>query len=105
MAKEFAKAFYKSKEWKDCRLAFIGERMAINGGMCERCHKRLGYIVHHKELLTPSNISDPMVTLCHDKLEYLCKACHDDEHYREIHGKDQEEERYSFDEDGDLIPR
>lgn len=105
MAKDFAKAFYKSKEWKDCRLAFIGERMVIDGGMCERCKRRLGYIVHHKELLTPANIHDPDVTLSHDMLEYLCKACHDDEHYREMHGKDPEEERYSFDEDGDLIPR
>lgn len=105
MAKDFAKAFYKSKEWKDCRLAFIGERMAIDGGMCERCKRRLGYIVHHKELLTPANIHDPMVTLCHDKLEYLCKLCHDDEHYEEIYGRPKEPDRVVFDKDGQPIPR
>lgn len=105
MAKEFAKAFYKSKDWLDCRLAYIAIRMMVDGGLCERCHKRLGYIVHHKELLTPSNISDPMVTLSHDMLEYLCKLCHDDEHYEEIHGKEREPDRVVFDADGQPIPR
>lgn len=75
MAKEFAKAFYKSKAWLDCREGFIKSVY----GLCSRCD-RPGYIVHHKELLTPQNISDPNVTLNWDKLEYLCQDCHNKEH-------------------------
>lgn len=35
MAKEFARAFYNSKRWKDCRRAYIAKRISIDGGMCE----------------------------------------------------------------------
>ena len=58
MAKEFARAFYNSKRWKDCRRAYIAKRISIDGGMCETCHEVPGYIVHHKIELTPDNISD-----------------------------------------------
>ena len=37
MAKEFAKGFYNSKQWKKCREAYIAHRKAIDGGMCETC--------------------------------------------------------------------
>ena len=80
MAKDFAKAFYKSRRWEACRDAFIAERIAIDGGLCERCHDRPGYIVHHKVYLTPANIKDPLVALNHDNLEYVCHECHNDEH-------------------------
>ena len=63
MAKEFAKAFYNSKRWKDCRRAYIAKRIAIDGGMCETCHEVPGYIVHHKIELTPDNINDPDIAL------------------------------------------
>ena len=75
MAKEWAIKFYNSTAWKECRWAYI---VSVNG-LCERC-ERAGYIVHHKILLTPSNIDDPMITLNHLHLEYVCKTCHDDEH-------------------------
>ena len=39
MAKEFARAFYNSKRWKDCRRAYIAKRISIDGGMCETCMK------------------------------------------------------------------
>ncbi len=59
VAKEFAKAFYNSKKWKQCRAAYIAHRQAIDGGLCESCHEAPGYIVHHKIELTPDNINDP----------------------------------------------
>ena len=78
MAKEFAKAFYQSQRWKACRAGYIAERMGIDGGMCERCHKVPGYIVHHKIVLTKNNINNPDVTLNTDRFEFLCKQCHDE---------------------------
>ena len=80
MAKDFAKAFYKSKVWRQCREGFIRWRTGVDGGMCQRCGERLGYIVHHKEWISQQNIHDPLVLLCWDNLEYVCKPCHDDEH-------------------------
>lgn len=81
MAKDFALAFYHSKKWLDCRAAFIKERRAIDGGLCQRCHDLPGYIVHHKIYLTSENITDFSVSLNHDNLEYVCKQCHDMEHF------------------------
>ncbi len=77
MAQEFAKAFYNSKQWKKCRMAYIRHRQMVDGGLCETCHKELGYIVHHKVTLTTESIRDDSVTLSFDNLEYDCKACHD----------------------------
>jgi 5-methylcytosine-specific restriction endonuclease McrA len=80
MAKEWAKSFYKSKEWQECREAYIAE---VNG-LCERCLENgkvnPGKIVHHIEYLTPDNINDPEITLNFDNLEYLCLDCHNEEH-------------------------
>jgi len=80
MARDFASAFYTGAAWKQCRASFIAERMAVDGGMCMRCHREPGYIVHHKIYLGPENIGDPTVALNHDNLEYLCLGCHNDEH-------------------------
>lgn len=77
MAKEYAKAFYKSAAWIKCKNTYIKTRISIDGGMCEECHINLGYIVHHKQTLTEDNIKDPDVTLNHKNLEYVCKQCHD----------------------------
>ena len=83
MAKEFAKKFYSSKAWKQCRDGYISDRILIDGGLCEECHDRLGYIVHHTVTLTPENINNPDITLNHNKLQYVCKDCHDrfEEHW------------------------
>lgn len=75
----------------------------IDGGVCQHCGKRLGYIVHHKELLTEHNINNPMISLNHELLEYVCKECHDKEHYLEINGKEKEKINYMFDENGDYV--
>jgi len=78
--KDFAKAFYKSKEWERCRAGYI----KYVGGLCERCLNRgdivPGLVVHHKCYLSPDNINDPSVTLNYDNLELLCQDCHNKEH-------------------------
>jgi 5-methylcytosine-specific restriction protein A len=77
MAKGWAKPFYNSKAWRICRQGYIESV----GGLCETCLEQgrytPGYIVHHKELLTPYNIHDPTVTLNWSRLKYECKECHD----------------------------
>lgn len=95
--KDFAKKFYKSKRWQSCRAAFIAERVMIDGGLCQHCHERMGYIVHHKIHLTPQNIHDPEIALSHQNLEYVCHDCHNSEHF----GKKM---RVKFDSDGKPIP-
>lgn len=101
IAKEFSISFYKSKAWLDCRDGYIQSAH----GLCERCLDKgivkPGYIVHHKELLTPENINNPYVTLNWDKLEYVCQDCHNKEH----HGNDHEvvREGLTFDEKGELV--
>ncbi len=74
---EFARIFYKSKEWQVCRAAYIAWRVLVDGGLCECCGKEPGYIVHHEIMLTSENINDPEVALNPEYLSYECKACHD----------------------------
>lgn len=96
MARDFAKAFYNSKEWKNSRKAYIASKF----GICERCGKPNAKQVHHKKYLNESNINDPSITLDFNNFELLCDTCHQKEH----------NEKYSptlwgldFDESGDLI--
>lgn len=103
MAKEFAKAFYNSKAWQACRKAYIAERVLIDGGMCETCHEKPGYIVHHKIPLTVENIHNPSVTLNHDNMKFDCKDCHDRE---ETHAfVKQSELKCFFDANGQPVAR
>lgn len=80
MHAQFANAFYGSQAWKKCRADYRQYR----GGLCERCLAKglivPGTDVHHKQHLTPDNLSDPAVTLSWANLELLCKPCHDAEH-------------------------
>ena len=102
MAKEFAKVFYNSKTWKKCRASYIAYRQSIDGGLCEECREDVGYIVHHKILLTQKNINNPDITLNHDNLKYVCKPCHDRE---EAHAFVKERDlKCGFDETGQPIP-
>ncbi len=102
MAKEYAKKFYRSKAWKQCRESYISK---VNH-LCERCYKiniiKPGYIVHHKTYITPQNINNPMITLNHENLEYVCLDCHNKEHigHREATRDDVE-----FNEQGQLVAR
>ena len=78
LAQAWAKAFYKSDAWQSCRRGYIAERKRIDGGLCESCQLRLGYIVHHKIILTQRNIQDPDIALNWKNLAYECKPCHDE---------------------------
>lgn len=102
MAKEFAREFYDSMEWRKCRKSFIAKRVAIDGGMCQRCHERLGYMVHHTVMLTPGNIGDQDISLNHGLLEYVCKQCHDREKGHFLY-REQRQRRYTFDAEGNPI--
>jgi 5-methylcytosine-specific restriction enzyme A len=95
--KEWAKHFYKSKAWRQCRDAYFVYRH----GICERC-PRPGKIVHHKIWLTPENINDPNISLNWEYLELLCQDCHNKEHHEKYSATRHD---VMFDENGDLIAR
>lgn len=95
MAKDFAKKFYASKEWKRCRESFFQSKH----GLCQRCYGP-GKIVHHTIYLTPDNIHDPFIALNHDLLELHCQDCHNKEHH-EKYGVTVD--GVMFDENGDLV--
>ena len=101
MAKEWAKVFYNSKEWQECREAYI---QSVNG-LCERCLEKEkikpGYIVHHIEHLTPENINNPEVTLNWENLEYVCKECHDEEHF--VNRAEVTREGLEFNKAGEIV--
>ncbi len=100
MAKEYAHSFYNSKSWKECRASYI---TSVHG-LCERCQEKGiikgGYIVHHKEYITPSNINNPEITLNHDNLEYVCEECHNKEHFRK---HEAIREGLAIDEEGNIV--
>ncbi len=82
MAREFAKAFYNSKQWKECRRAYIAQRMAADGGMCETCHEV------------------PEITLNFSNLKYDCHVCHQKENKGEMEGVHFVQ--YGFTEEGEV---
>lgn len=98
MAKEFAKKFYKSKEWKRCREAYIKSVF----GLCQKCSKP-GVIVHHKKHLTPTNINDYEVSLGFENLELLCLECHNEHHKFEREKQYVTRKGLKFNKNGDLI--
>lgn len=110
MARDFAKAFYKSKEWEQVR-EYIRKR---DNYLCRVCGAR-GEEVHHIEHLTPENIWNPNVTLNPGNLILLCRTCHIAKHTKDTataHIKDdgkreaaQRLNEYVFDENGMLVPR
>lgn len=85
MAKAFARQFYSSKAWQDCR----NEYMKRKHYLCENCLKRGIYkpaeTVHHKIELDPINIENPEISLCFDNLEAVCRDCHNE--YHDNHGR------------------
>ena len=102
MAHPYAKPFYDSLAWQNCRKSYIANRIKIDGGLCEECHSRIGFIVHHKEAINESNVNDVNVTLNHDNLQYVCKYCHDRMENHFVRKKDVQI-RYVFDENGQPI--
>ena len=95
MAKDFSRAFYNSKQWRDCRASYIKKVH----GICERCGEP-GLILHHKIELTAENINDAFISLSHDNLEYLCIDCHNKEHFT---SGDMIRDGLYFDEEGQLV--
>lgn len=96
--KPYAESFYKSIAWQNCRNAY----MKKVGGLCEDCLKENKITpaeeVHHLVPISPSNISDPNITLAWTNLVALCR-----EHHRRRHG--EKERRYTIDEQGRVTPR
>lgn len=94
---DFARIFYSSKAWKDCRKAYTKSK----GGLCERCLSNglitPGEIVHHKIHLTPDNISNEDITLNWNNLQLLCRDCHAATH--------KPAKRFSVDEMGRITAR
>lgn len=96
MPREFAKAFYSSKQWQKARQAYIATKF----GICERCGKPNARQVHHKVWLNETNINDPEIALNFKNFELLCDVCHQLEHNEKtspiVAG-------LKFDENGQLI--
>ena len=80
MAKAFAKQFYSSKAWQDCRNEYAKRAHYL----CENCLRRgiirPGEIVHHKIEIDPITIEHPEIALNFDNLELLCRQCHAEAH-------------------------
>jgi len=89
--KDYARAFYKSKQWQQVSRLYMASRNYI----CERCGG-VAVICHHKHYITPANIGDLSITLNPDNLECLCQDCHNKEHF-------QKHSKAVFDADGNLV--
>ncbi|MBR5299848.1 MAG: HNH endonuclease [Bacteroidales bacterium] len=91
------RAFYKSREWENCRTAYLQQV----GYWCERCKAKGIYeparVVHHKIHLNESNYRDASISLNFDNLEALCQDCHNKEHFGRT------DRRYEVDAEGHLI--
>lgn len=96
MAKEFAKKFYNSKRWRKTQEIYRQKKF----GICERCGKPNGTIVHHKIHLNELNIEDDNIALNLDNLELLCIDCHNKEHMGKYRAT---REGLRFNEMGELI--
>lgn len=98
VAREFARRFYSSKAWQDCREEYAKRRRYL----CEDCLRRgiyrPGEIVHHVIEVDPITIEQPEVTLNHDNLRLLCRDCHGEAHKQRNKGR-----RYLFDENGKVL--
>lgn len=73
--------FYASKAWRNLRLSLIAER----GGRCARCgtiSRAEDIVGHHKTELTPENVHDHTISLNPERIEIICRFCHDEEHNR-----------------------
>ena len=93
--REFAKEFYQSQAWKQCRAAYLRKV----SGLCENCLKRGLYTpadtVHHIVHLSPANIGDPDVSLNDANLMAVCRDCH-----AELH---RQTKRYKVGADGKIF--
>ena len=103
MAKEYARSFYGSRSWQRCRESYIANRIKIDGGLCESCHMRIGFIVHHKQMIDESNVNDVNITLNHENLQYVCKYCHDRMENHFVREREGPKREVFFDKNGQPI--
>ena len=115
VAKQFARRFYSSKAWQDCRNEYAKRAHHL----CENCLRRgiykPGEIVHHKIELDPITIGRPEIALSFDNLELLCRECHAAMHeqsggrWSEVNRQrkiaKQEAQRYTVGPDGKIFPK
>ena len=98
MSKDFARRFYSSKAWQDCRNTYS----AMRGHLCENCLARgiykPGEIVHHVIELDPVNINNPEIALGFNNLRLVCRECHAEEHDKRMQGR-----RYTVGADGEIF--
>jgi 5-methylcytosine-specific restriction endonuclease McrA len=91
--------FYRSKEWEECRAAYLRSV----GGLCEICLSRglivPAEIVHHKVHLDDDKVNDPEIALSFDNLQAVCRKCHGDLH-RSVSPR-----RYWINDDGSVDDR
>ena len=101
MAKDFSDAFYHSAAWARARESAL----VRDSHLCQRCLAAgditPATMVHHKEELTPENISDPNVSCGLDNLVSLCDRCHKIMHGWARAGATRQ--GFAFDSDGNLI--
>ena len=103
---QFAKPFYKSRQWQDVRSVV----MSRSHGLCERCMERgeikSADVVHHVVPLTEENMGDPNISLNPGKLLALCHDCHTEVHQElgigAMNGR-KDEQRVGFDEEGNVV--
>lgn len=97
MARAVDVGFYKSKQWRECRLAYLKAHP-----LCERCLAKVpeeitpSKYVHHIIELTDDNVNDASIALGFDNLQALCFNCHEELHHRKV------ERRYKVEPDGSI---
>ena len=98
MAKPWAKQFYNSRTWKECRKQILRR----DHYTCQECMANRAEEIHHIIELSPSNIHNERITLNPDNLISLCKACHSritDGYTGDV------AEGYYFDDEGNVVKR
>jgi 5-methylcytosine-specific restriction endonuclease McrA len=109
MARDFAKAFYKSKAW----LAVRNYALKRDSYIC-KCYKITGKAecslpaneVHHIIWLTPKNIHDPNIALNADNLIAINRDCHFNVHKQQRRDATKKEactSGFEFDKNGFII--
>ena len=94
--------FYKSKLWNKVRE----NALRRDNYLCVKCG-RPAEVVHHIEHLSLANVDNPEISLNLANLMSLCSECHFEEHRGEhCNGRRKEEENpYTFDSNGMLVPK
>lgn len=100
MAKDYARPFYDSPQWRKTREAFLESKNFI----CEDCGGA-ACIVHHITAIKPWNVNDPDITLNWDNFKAVCEKCHAEEHAKDMksRGAAARLNGIAFDEAGNVI--